>query len=66
MWRDEAYVLDMLLAARKALQFISGIRWEQFCRDELVQNAVMRQIQVIGEAARCVSPEYREDHPQVP
>jgi uncharacterized protein with HEPN domain len=66
MWRDDAYVLDMLLAARKALQFAKGIAWEHFSRDEILQNAIMRQIQVIGEAARCVSPDYREDHPQVP
>lgn len=66
MWRDDAYVLDMLLAARKVLQFTRGVNWEQFERDELVQNAVMRQIQIIGEAARRISPEYQSDHPEVP
>lgn len=66
MWRDDAYVLDMLLAARKVLQFTQGITWERFVHDEIIQNAVMRQIQVIGEAARCVSPEYQMSRPQVP
>jgi len=66
MWRDEAYVLDMLLAAKKALEFAEGVDWERFRRDELVQNAIMRQIQIIGEAARGVSPEYQSDHAQVP
>jgi uncharacterized protein with HEPN domain len=65
MWRDDAYVLDMLLAARKVLEFTRGVDWPRFERDELVQNAVMRQIQIIGEAARKVSPEYQSDHPEV-
>ena len=65
MWRDDAYLLDMLLAARKVLQFPTGIDWVQFGRDDLTQNAVMHQIQIIGEAARKVSPEYREEHPEI-
>ncbi len=66
MWRDDAYLLDMLLAARKVLEFAQEVDWERFSRDELVQNAVMRQIQIIGEAARRVSDEYRNEHTQVP
>lgn len=66
MWRDDAYVLDMLLAARKTLEFARGVAWEQFKRDELVQNAVMRQIQIIGEAAGRVSSEYQDHHGEVP
>jgi uncharacterized protein with HEPN domain len=66
MWRDDAYVLDMLLAARKVLEFTKGVDWVRFKRDELLQNAVMRQIQIIGEAARVVSPQYQTEHPEVP
>lgn len=51
MWRDDAFLLDMVLAARKVLDFTEEITREQFQTDELVQNAVMRQIQIIGEAA---------------
>jgi uncharacterized protein with HEPN domain len=50
MWRDDAYVLDMLLAARKVLKFTRDVDWRRFERDELVQNAVMRQVRIIGEA----------------
>lgn len=66
MWRDDAYVLDMLLAAKKVLEFTKEVDWVRFRHDELVQNAVMRQIQIIGEAARMVSPEYQSEHPEVP
>ena len=59
MRRDEAYLLDILIAARKALQFLEGVTWEVFAQSELYQNAVMRPLEIIGEAARRVSQETR-------
>ena len=32
----------------------------------MAQNAVMRSFEVVGEAARRISPELREAHPEVP
>jgi uncharacterized protein with HEPN domain len=66
MWRDDAYMLDMLLAARKVENFTAGIGWEKFKTDDLLQNAVMHQIQIIGEAARKVSQQYKDLHPEIP
>jgi uncharacterized protein with HEPN domain len=65
MWRDDAYMLDMLLAARKVLSFTRGVNWEKFISDDLIQNAVMRQIQIIGEAARKISQQYKDAHPAI-
>jgi uncharacterized protein with HEPN domain len=66
MWRDDAYLLDMLLAARKALEFTHGMSREQFLANEMAQQAVMRLIQVIGEAARQISSGFKEAHPDIP
>lgn len=66
MWRDDAYMLDMLIAARKVENFADGITLEKFKSDELLQNAIIHQIQIIGEAARKVSQEYKTAHPQIP
>jgi uncharacterized protein with HEPN domain len=66
MWRDDAYMLDMLLAARKVENFTRGVDWEKFKGDDLLQNAVMRQIQIIGEAARKISQQYKDSHPEIP
>jgi len=44
MWRDEAYLLDILVAARKVLGFTQGVTWEEFQRSDLLQNAVMRPL----------------------
>jgi uncharacterized protein with HEPN domain len=66
MWRDDAYLLDMLLAARKIRDFTDDVTWEKFQDDELTQNGIMHLIQIIGEAARKVSPDYQQQHPEIP
>ena len=66
MWRDPAWLLDMLLAARKARRFTTGIDWDGFQRSELHQQAVLRLLEIIGEAARRVSAEAKSAHPEVP
>jgi uncharacterized protein with HEPN domain len=66
MWRDDAYLLDILLAARRALEYTAGKTADDFARDDILQNAVMRLITVIGEAAGKVSPELRDAHPEIP
>ncbi len=66
MERDEAWVLDMLLAARKVRQFTADANWEAFSANEILQNAVMHQIQVIGEAATKISPSFLDAHPEIP
>ncbi len=66
MWKDDAYLLDMLLAAKKALDFTKEFTSQKFLIDDLVQNAVMRQIQIIGEAARKISDDSKKAHPEIP
>ncbi len=64
--RDDAWLLDMLLAARKARGFATGIGRARFLSDEVLQNAVMRQIQIVGEAANRVSDSTRIANPAIP
>jgi uncharacterized protein with HEPN domain len=65
MWRDEAYLLDMLLDARKVVKYVQGVNFEIFDQDEVLQDAIMRRIQIIGEAARKISQEFKEAHPEI-
>jgi uncharacterized protein with HEPN domain len=44
MWRDDAYLLDILLAARRALEYTAGKTADDFARDDILQNAVMRLV----------------------
>jgi uncharacterized protein with HEPN domain len=66
MRRDDAYLLDILIAARKALKFVEGIDRNDFEDNELVQNAVMRPLEIIGEASAKISKEFRKEHSDIP
>jgi uncharacterized protein with HEPN domain len=64
--RDPAFLLDMLQAARNVRQFVAGVSREQYAGSLLIQSAVERQVEIIGEAARGVSRTFRDAHPEVP
>ena len=66
MRRDEAYLLDMLLQARKAVKFSTGLTYTQFDQSDLHQNAIIKSIEIIGEAASHVSAGTREAHSEIP
>lgn len=66
MRRDDAYLLDILIAARKALKFIEEIDRNEFQENDLIQSAVMRPLEIIGEAASKISEETRKANPQIP
>lgn len=63
MWRDDAYLLDMLIAARIARQFSEELTWENFRRNSLYQHAIAKALENIGEAARKISDEMKVAHP---
>jgi Protein of unknown function DUF86 len=63
--RDLVYVGHMLDMARKAVSKTQGISRETFDADENLRLALIHLIQMIGEAARQVSREFCNDHPDV-
>ncbi len=64
--RDEALLLDMLLAARDARGFVEGLDETAFLASRLHQNAAIRSLEIIGEAAGKVSTTARTAHPEIP
>lgn len=64
--RDLVKREDMRLHAERAITFLGSRRLDEFLADELVQSAVVRCVEVIGEAARLVSEETRLRAPAIP
>jgi len=64
--RDLSYIWDMRIAAQEILEFMQGISLPEFERNNQLRYAVERQLMVIGEAARHVSDEFQEQHPEIP
>src|SRR4030042_829971 len=61
-----AFLGDMLQAARKIQQFVTGKSFHEYLTDELLQAAVERKLEIIGEAARKVSGEFQRQNPGIP
>jgi uncharacterized protein with HEPN domain len=66
MPHDETYLLHILLAARKITRVTARMTENDFFENDVVQDSVIRQISIIGEAARNVSEGYRELHDSIP
>lgn len=66
MQRDEAYLLDMLLAAREARDFVASFDLEEFRANRMAQLAVVKAIEIVGEAASRVSDTFADGHPDIP
>ncbi|MEJ5199381.1 MAG: HepT-like ribonuclease domain-containing protein [Anaerolineae bacterium] len=66
MWRDDAYLLDMLLAAKEARAFSADLSWDEFQRSSLHQHAIAKALENIGEAARKISDEAKAVYAAVP
>ncbi|MDE0055999.1 MAG: DUF86 domain-containing protein [Gammaproteobacteria bacterium] len=66
MPRDDAYLLDMLLAAREARDFASSLGIKGFRQNRMAQLAVLKAIEIVGEAASRVSDAFAHEHPDIP
>jgi uncharacterized protein with HEPN domain len=66
MWRDDATLLDVLRAARLALEFRGRLDKATFMADLKTQAAVLHELLVLGEAGKRLSTGFRDQHPDVP
>ena len=64
--RDDSYLLDILIASKKAIAFIESLDYQDFLNRELHQNAVIKPLEIIGEAAWKISEETKSIYPQIP
>ena len=63
---DSIYLAHILESLTKVILYIEGISYDAFLSDEEKQDAVIRKIEVAGEATKRLSEEFRDKHPQIP
>lgn len=66
MQRDRAFLLDILEAARLAVSYVEDVAEEDFLRNTQLQDSVIRRIEIMGEAARRISPNTQSLFPMLP
>jgi uncharacterized protein with HEPN domain len=63
---DSAYLRHILDAISRIENYIQGIGYKEFMDNHLIQDGVIRQIQIIGEATKRLANEIKEEHPEIP
>ncbi|MDX9943615.1 MAG: DUF86 domain-containing protein [Azonexus sp.] len=63
--RDAGYLADIQTAIAKVNRYTNGMDLDAFIANELVQDAVLRNIAIIGEAVSKLSKELTEKHDDV-
>lgn len=64
--RDAAHLWDMLDTARRTQELAAGVSYDTLMADIRTRYALERALEIIGEAARRVSPALRARHPEIP
>ena len=60
------YIIDIANAISEVAEFIDGMTFETFSGDKKTINAVIRSLEVIGEAAKHVPEDFRKQYPEIP
>ena len=63
-WR--LYLLDMLECIKRIENYVEGLSYEQFLMDDKTKDAVVRNIEIIGEAARNIPKEIQTRYSHIP
>ncbi|MBW4658478.1 MAG: DUF86 domain-containing protein [Drouetiella hepatica Uher 2000/2452] len=63
--RDAGSLWDMRQAIERIQEFTKELSYESYLESLLIQSAVERQLEILGEAARRISDEFRRSHPEI-
>ncbi len=67
MIRDiNLFIADILNSIKNIEDFAKQLNKEKFSRDILRQSAIIRQLEIIGEAVKNIPDSFREKHPTIP
>ncbi len=60
------YIADIIDAMNKAIEFVSNMDYNEFVQDIKTTYAVIRAIEIIGEAVKNIPKEVKANYPEIP
>lgn len=66
MNRDFEYLQHILDSCTSILKWNEGMQLEAFIADEKLVSAVVRKLEIIGEASTRISPDFKKANPEIP
>lgn len=64
--KNDAFFLRHILDAVNQIEEYTNISYEEFLETRLIQDGVVRQLEIIGEATKNLSSDTTEQYPQIP
>ena len=63
---NQTRLRHMLDAAQKAIKYVDNRTFQDLENDEILALALVKLIEIVGEAASRISKEYQAQHPEIP
>lgn len=60
------YIQDIIEAMNAAMEFVSSITYDDFVKDTKTIYAVVRAVEIIGEAVKNIPEDVRKKYPEIP
>ncbi|AEB10397.1 HepT-like ribonuclease domain-containing protein [Desulfobacca acetoxidans] len=64
--RDPAFLFDMVQVGEKIIGYIKDENFASFIDNDLLKDAVERNLAILGETARKLSKAFKQEHPEIP
>ena len=64
--KDTAIIQDIKEAIERIISYISRMEYDDFLHDYKTQDAVVRNIEILGEAAKLLTNKTKEKYPDIP
>jgi uncharacterized protein with HEPN domain len=63
---DAVYLKHIRDAISRIEQYTKAVKYDDFIRNNLIQDGVIRQLEIIGEATKRLSTEFKNKHSHIP
>lgn len=63
---NKVYLTDILKAISRVEKYTRGVDYKSFKKEEMRRDAVLRQLEIVGEAANKLSSDFKKQNPNLP
>lgn len=67
MKKDNKFYIQHILDAIKIIEgYLKNINYDDFLKDKLVQDGIIRELEIVGEAAKRLTEDFKNDYSKIP
>jgi uncharacterized protein with HEPN domain len=63
--KDNTRLLHILEAIDNIFEFIKGVSFEEYKSNKILRFALIKNLEIIGEAAYLITKDFRQSHPEI-